>query len=218
MFQSIIYEDESVIVVNKNPGVAVVSGRGIPETQILSRYLEELRGTKIFTVHRLDRETSGIIIFAKSAVAHKNLCLQFEQRKTVKTYLAVVAGKMDGSGYIDEPVFEFGSGRMGVDRRGKCSQTSYVVQSDFLNASQLEVQPLTGRRHQIRVHLYFVGHPVLGDSLYGNPRPVGNVPRLMLHAYKLTVKLEDGTEKNFCAETDSKWNEIVEKLRRGHGV
>ncbi len=213
MFQEIMYEDDSVIVVNKNPGIAVVSGRGIKDSEILCKHLEQIRGIKIFTVHRLDRETSGVIIFAKSAIAHRNLCLQFEKREAEKTYLAVVLGKLSRSGIVSEPIHQFGSGRMGVDKRGKESQTDYYIEKEFRSASLLKVHPKTGRRHQIRVHMYHVGNPVLGDRNYGYPRPVGNVSRLMLHAYTLTVKLENGINKTFCAATDSHWNEIIEKLQ-----
>jgi tRNA pseudouridine32 synthase/23S rRNA pseudouridine746 synthase len=213
MFQEIIYEDDSVIVVNKNPGIAVVSGRGIKDSEILCKYLEQIRGIKIFTVHRLDRETSGVIILAKTAKAHRNLCLQFEKRETEKTYLAVVSGKPGYPGSISEPIYQFGSGRMGVDKRGKKSQTNYFVEKEFRSASLLKLHPITGRRHQIRVHMYHIGHPVLGDRIYGFPRPVGNVSRLMLHAHTLTVKLEDGIKKTFCASTDSQWNAIMERLQ-----
>ncbi len=213
MFQEIIYEDESVIVVNKNPGVAVISGRGIEDSEILCKYLEQIRGIKIFTVHRLDRETSGVVLFAKSAKSHRNLCLQFEKRETEKTYLAVVSGKLSCSGSVSEPIYQFGSGRMGVDKRGKKSQTDYFVEKEFRSASLLKLHPITGRRHQIRVHMYHIGHPVLGDRIYGSPRPVGNVPRLMLHAYALTVKLENGNKKTFYAATDRQWNAIIEKLK-----
>jgi 23S rRNA-/tRNA-specific pseudouridylate synthase len=120
LFKEIIYEDDSVIVVNKNPGVAVISGRGIKDSEILCKYLEQIRGIRIFTVHRLDRETSGVIIFAKSARAHRNFCLQFEKRETEKTYLAVVAGKLSYSGSVSEPIYQFGSGRWGWISEGKC--------------------------------------------------------------------------------------------------
>lgn len=213
MFKEIIYEDNSVIVVNKNPGIAVVSGRGIKDSEILCKYLEQIRRIKIFTVHRLDRETSGVVIFAKSANAHRNLCLQFEKRKTEKTYLAVVSGKLGCSGTVVEPIHQFGSGRMGVDKRGKKSQTDYFVEKEFRGATLLRLHPITGRRHQIRVHMYHIGNPVLGDKVYGSQRPVGNVSRLMLHAYTLAVELENGVKKTFRAATDSQWNTVIEKLQ-----
>lgn len=215
MFKSILYEDDSLIVVNKNSGTPVIPGRGIKDSEVLCRYIEEIRKCKIFIVHRLDRETSGVIVFAKTPDAHRDLCLQFENRKTKKVYLAVVLGKITGSGTIDKPVYEFGSGRMGIDTRGKESQTDYIVKEDFSGASLLEVSPLTGRRHQIRVHLYSIGHPVLGDRLYGDPRPVGNVQRLMLHAYRLTLTIKNGIEKTFCAPTDDLWEQIMQSISLG---
>lgn len=213
MFSSIIYEDDSIIVVNKDAGVPVISGRGIDESEILVRHLEKIRGCKIYTVHRLDRETSGVIIFAKTSFAHKLLCMQFEYREVKKSYLAVVLGRLSGSATIDKPLYEFGSGRMGINPKGKRSVTDYKVIKQFHNASLLEVCPLTGRRHQIRVHLYSIGHPILGDKLYGDPRPVGNAKRLMLHASSLQVKLQSGLEKTFYALPDLVWDEVISEVQ-----
>jgi RluA family pseudouridine synthase len=193
----------------------VISGRGIDISETLNFQLERKTGQKIFTVHRLDRDTSGVIIFAKNAFTHRLFSQQFERRETEKIYLAVVSGLMIGTGCIDAPVYEFGSGRMGIDSRGKSSRTKYNVLKQFVDSSLLEVFPETGRRHQIRVHLYSVGHPILGDANYGNPRPVGNIARLMLHAHRLTLTLPGGSRKTFTGEPDSKWNEIMKSLEPG---
>ena len=211
MSLKIIYEDNQIIVLDKEPGQTVIPGRGVDESRTLVRELERYTGGKIYVVHRLDRDTSGVILFAKNASAHRELSLQFERRETGKTYLAAVAGIMEGEGEINKPVYQFGSGRMGVDKRGKSSLTCYKVLKNMRDSSYLEVKPATGRRHQIRVHLYSTGHPVMGDTLYGENRPVGGVSRLMLHAYQISFTLS-GVPKRLTAEPDSEWNDILKAL------
>ncbi|NLE01503.1 MAG: RNA pseudouridine synthase [Fibrobacter sp.] len=139
--------------------------------------------------------------------------MQFERRETKKIYFAVVTGIISEPLHINQPIYEFGSGRMGVDKRGKPSETLVSVKEIFSSATSLEVSPVTGRRHQIRVHLYWASHPVLGDTLYGSPRPVGNVARLMLHAYQLGIRHPNGSNLVFTAQPDDLWEEIVFLLR-----
>ena len=208
---TIIYEDEKIIAVNKAPGITVIPGRGVEESATLIRRLETAAGKKIFTVHRLDRDTSGVIVFAKDAQTHRDLCIQFERKEAKKMYLAAVAGVVEGEGKIEKPVYEFGSERMGVDERGKRSITLYKVLKRYRDASLLEVTTMTGRRHQIRVHLYSIGHAVLGDRLYGDVRPVGGIHRLMLHAYQITISLA-GEKKTFTVDPDQEWDQILGSL------
>ena len=144
-------------------------------------------GGVIFVVHRLDKEASGVVLFAKDADAHRALNGAFERREVIKTYRAWVLGAVMHDRTVNQPLKEFGSGRMGVTRRGRPSITAYRVLETHPEASLLDVSPRTGKRHQIRVHLYSVGHPILGDPLYGSPLPVGGATRLMLHATALSV-------------------------------
>jgi 23S rRNA-/tRNA-specific pseudouridylate synthase len=103
---------------------------------------------------------------------------------------------------------------MGVDPDGKPSLTKIKVIDTFRNATLIEASPHTGRRHQIRVHCYAVGHPIIGDPLYGKERPVGGGSRLMLHAYQITIKDPgSGNERTFTADTGEHWGEIVDKFR-----
>ena len=184
----IIYEDPHLIVVNKPAGQLVIPGRGEGEGKPLVDQVSSHIRKKAYVVHRIDRETSGLVAFAKDAPTHKELSQLWEGREVQKTYLAWVLGLMEKKeGLLDYPLKTFGSGRMGVDPKGKPSQTRYRVVKTEGKASLLEVELLTGRRHQIRVHLYHVGHPVLGDPLYGQERPVGGAPRLMLHAWRLRI-------------------------------
>jgi RluA family pseudouridine synthase len=140
-------------------------------------------------VHRIDRETSGLVVFAKDADTHRRLSTIWEARGVKKTYLAWVKGVMDKPmGSHRGALKEFGSGRIGVHPKGKPSETHYKLIKTTDEATLLEVEPLTGRRHQIRVHLCHAGYPVMGDPLYGTERPVGGQPRLMLHAYQLQFR------------------------------
>ncbi len=130
-----------------------------------------------------------MILFAKNAAAHRSLNDQFSRHLVFKGYRALVHGELEANdGEIDEPIREFGSGRMGVDRtRGKPSRTHYRIAEQGAGYSLLEVRPTTGRRHQIRVHFYSLGHPLVGDRRYGELAVQKNYPRLMLHAARIGV-------------------------------
>ena len=142
---------------------------------------------RLFPVHRLDKDVSGVILFAKTAEAHRYLNGEFEKRRVRKTYLAVCHGVIEKNrGVINAPIREFGSGRMGVDReRGKPAATEFRVVDRRGRFSVVHAYPLTGRRHQIRVHLYSIGHPVVGDRKYGDPGLQKAFPRLILHALSI---------------------------------
>jgi RluA family pseudouridine synthase len=181
----VLFEDDRLIAVAKPAGQAAIPGRGdIGEP--LNKELERRLGVRLWVVHRLDREASGIMVFAKSAEAHAALCKDFESRRAEKRYLAVVAGALTGDGRADMALKEFGSGRVAPSPQGKHSLTRWTFLRALRGATLLKVEPLTGRRHQIRAHLAALGHPLLGDPLYGPaPRPIGGAKRLMLHAHTL---------------------------------
>ncbi len=183
----ILFEDRHLIVLNKACGEVVVAGRNLKDKP-LNRVLSEKFGQTIYPLHRLDKETSGVCLFAKDAETQRRLSHLFETRQIQKTYLALVEGKVEGQGTINAPLKLFGSGRTGVSKAGKPSLTDYHALKNGAFASLLEVSPKTGRRHQIRAHLYSIGHPVLGDSLYGHPQIPA--PRLMLHAFKISIPKE----------------------------
>jgi tRNA pseudouridine32 synthase / 23S rRNA pseudouridine746 synthase len=188
----VVYEDSHLIVVDKPSGQAVIPGRGLGDAEPLVDQVTKYLKKKALVVHRIDRETSGLVVFAKDAETHRALNLLWEGREVQKTYLALVKGEVTAKeGVIDHPLRAFGSGRMGVDRKGRSSRTRYRVQETYPGATLLEVEPETGRRHQIRVHLFHLGHPVMGDPLYGSERPVGGAPRLMLHAHRLVIPVPD---------------------------
>jgi tRNA pseudouridine32 synthase/23S rRNA pseudouridine746 synthase len=214
----IVHEDERLIAVSKPSGVAVAAGGGVDAGATLLAQVERHVGAKAFLVHRLDRGTSGVIVLAKDADTHRRLSSLFESRQVEKTYVALVAGHVEAaSGEIDHPLRAFGSGRVAVDRRGKPAITRYALTERLPSADLLEVHPLTGRRHQIRVHLYALGHAVIGDTRYGHDRPVGGAARLMLHARELVLPESDGTTIVLRAEPPEDFAEILEAHRTAAG-
>jgi tRNA pseudouridine32 synthase/23S rRNA pseudouridine746 synthase len=191
----LLYEDDNILAIDKPAGISSIPERDRFVPSILS-ILEEQLKTKLFIVHRLDKEVSGCMLFAKTAEAHRRLNEKFFERSVSKTYAAVVVGTLEEKhGVIDRPIRQFGSGRMGVDeKQGKPSRTEYEVverrgETTFINAF-----PVTGRRHQIRVHFYSIGHPVAGDRRYGEKSIQGTFPRLLLHARRIQCDLSGGRE------------------------
>jgi RluA family pseudouridine synthase len=170
---------------------------------------------KLFPVHRLDRGASGVIVFAKNAAAHRHLNGEFDRREVRKTYLALVDGVPSSNrGQINAPLREFGSGRMGVDpKRGKPSSTEWKVAERLDGATLLRVNPTTGRRHQIRVHLYHIGHPILGDLRYGDRARQEGCPRLMLHALEVGFALRSGERVTVEAPPPPSFEEVLAGLR-----
>ncbi len=208
----ILHTDERIVVVAKPVGSVVVPGRGPDPEEPLSHALGRELGSQVWVVHRLDREASGVVLFARDAEAHRSLSLQFERRETSKSYLVLVQGAVAAPGEVDRPLREFGSGRVAVDPRGKPALTRWRVLRRFPGATLLEVEPVTGRRHQIRVHLYSIGHPVMGDTRYGEPRPVGGAPRLMLHAHTLAFVHPDGAPTTVRSEPGPDFEAVLRLL------
>ncbi len=206
---SVVYEDGRVLAVDKPVGLAVIPGRGLVE-EPLSLLASRALGGKVFVVHRLDRGASGLVIFAKDAATHRDLSLLFEGRRMHKLYLALVQGRLEADGAVDRPLRAFGSGRMGLASTGvgKASLTRYRVLGRAEQAALLKAAPETGRRHQIRVHLHSLGHPILGDPLYGKNRPVGGVGRLMLHAWRLDFELHQACYR-LCAPPGEDFLEVL---------
>ncbi|TYT75369.1 RluA family pseudouridine synthase [Desulfobotulus mexicanus] len=190
---NIIFENEGLLALEKPEGIAVIPERH-NERACLLHIIEEELGKRLFVVHRLDKEVSGILLFAKTAQMHRYLNLQFEQRRVQKTYMALVHGcPEEKAGSIHASIRAFGSGRMGIDpEKGKVSLTRWEVIREARDKSLIAAFPVTGRRHQIRVHLYHIGHPIVGDLRYGDKNLQKNYPRLMLHAHGLECPMPDG--------------------------
>ncbi len=212
----IVYEDEHLLALSKPVGQLVIPGRDRDEEALVT-ILTRQRGCKIYVIHRLDREASGLVLFAKDAATHRQLSGQFEARQVRKIYWAVVEGRVTAEGIVDRPIRQFGSGRMGTDARGKPSLTRYRILERYQSATLLEVELVTGRRHQIRVHLYSIGHPILGDIRYGHDCPVGGAARLMLHAKELSLERPGGCMITLEAGLQENFVRILESLR-GKGI
>ena len=166
----IIYQDEAIVIVNKPPDFLTVPDRFAHKLPNLYNTLQAKFG-EIFIVHRIDKETSGIICFARTAESHKELCRQFEKRETDKIYWTLVQGILqEKEGVIDGKLAknEFRPGSMIVAKKGKPSVTEYKVLEEFEKYSLVEAHIKTGRQHQIRVHFRHIGHPPALDPIYNN--------------------------------------------------
>ena len=206
--EHIIFQDENIVAVSKPSGMLTIPDR---EGNIsLKNHLQQSLGD-VFTVHRLDKNTSGVVVFAKNENTHKQLSQLFEGRDVEKYYLGLVLGKpADLKGTIDAPIMEHPvtKGMMVTNQKGKPSITDYEVLESFRFFSWLQFQIHTGRTHQIRVHMKHIGHPIVCDELYGDGKPVflsslkakfklskneeeerPILSRLALHSYRLSFKL-----------------------------
>ncbi len=164
----ILFEDEDIIVLNKPAGLLSIPDR-FGKDPSLKSLLQEKFG-EIFTVHRLDQYTSGLILFAKNATAHKQLSELFEGRTIIKKYLGIVNGRPQQQGVVEEFMMEhpIRKGYMIIHAKGKESKTTYEVVTYFKQFALVSFQIHTGRTHQIRVHAKHIGHPIVSDDLYGD--------------------------------------------------
>lgn len=221
----ILYEDDDIAVINKPSGVVVHPAPGHYDDTLVHGLLLKLKnlsgiGGKIRPgiVHRLDKDTSGIMLVAKNDFAHKRLVEAFKEREIKKTYLALIYGKIpQKEGKIETFIgrHPVSRKRMAVLKEGKLAITFYEVLEVFNKASLILVKPITGRTHQIRVQFSYIGHPILGDLIYGGlkhdlPRP----PRLMLHAYKISFKHPRTSQKmEFKASIPEEFQNYIQVLK-----
>ncbi|MGE5295159.1 MAG: RluA family pseudouridine synthase [Solirubrobacterales bacterium] len=212
MFE-ILFENADLIAVNKPEGLAAIPEQNPQEPSLFERLCAE-RGETLFIVHRIDKDTSGVILFARNADAHRHLNMEFETRRVRKVYLALTHGVIAGDwGKIDKPLARFGSGRVGINaQRGKSSLTEFTVVKRLPAHTLIEAYPKTGRRHQIRVHLYSIGHAIAGDRLYGDQMIQRDYPRMMLHAKRLTIRAPSGEELTFEAPAPQSFTAVVDSL------
>lgn len=223
----IIYEDSHLAVINKPAGVVVHPAAGHYEETLVHGLLARLKGLSGIggelrpgIVHRLDKDTSGLLVVAKDDQTHQALTNMFKARQVKKTYLALVHGIPHAKfGVIKKPI-----GRHPVNRKkmsvhakvAREAETIYRIKETFHKASLLEVELKTGRTHQIRVHLSSIGHPIVGDELYGGAKPHGpKAKRQMLHAWRLSFKHPiTGEELSFEAPLPEDFEELLNELRR----
>ena len=221
----ILYQDPDIVVVNKPCGMVVHPAAGNEDHTLVNALLyhvHDLSGIggemRPGIVHRLDKDTSGLILIAKNDRAHTALSEQFKERSMEKHYHAVAFGNFpDDHGLIDAPIARHPIDRkkMAIVPNGKPSQTEWKVISRVKSATYLDVHLLTGRTHQIRVHMNSIGHPLLGDRIYApNLKTSVHVPRLMLHAYTLSfTHPTHGERMTLTAPLPEKFLSTLEKLK-----
>ncbi len=203
----IVFENSDLIVVNKPPGMVVHPALGHPTgtlVQAVLGYAPEIEGVggvkRPGLVHRLDQDTSGVIILAKNDQTHQFLQEQFRSRKVDKVYLALVDGRPPTpQGRIEvaigrDPKFRQRMAPV-LDRAGKEAISEYATIQEFPNHTLIRISILTGRTHQIRVHLGFVGCPVVGDTVYGRKKPTLDIDRQFLHANQLSIMIPGESQK-----------------------
>lgn len=202
-YVSIIHQDDDLLVLDKPSGLLSVPGRDPALFDSLATRVQK-QFPKALMINRLDKDTSGIVLMSLNRGAHAIVASQFEKRLTAKTYVAIVWGDVVGeSGRIDLPlaIDPDNKPRHRVDHDGgKQAQTDWsLVERLTLPATRLRLHPLTGRTHQLRVHLKAIGHPILGDEFYAEGDALAASARLMLHAQDIDFRHPDGREASFTA-------------------
>jgi len=192
----VIHHDHEILIVNKPSGLLSVPGKGPHLADCLITRVQDAFPMALL-VHRLDRDTSGVMVFALTPHAQRHIGLQFEKRFTKKTYVARVAGRLEPkTGTIDLPLIVDWPNRplqMVCHETGKAALTEYRVIKASDNESRVRMFPKTGRSHQLRVHMLALGHPILGDPFYAKGAALDH-PRLMLHSEELRLRHPDGGE------------------------
>lgn len=191
---AVLHADADLLAVEKPAGLLSVPGKGAALSDCLIARLErDFPG--VLLVHRLDRDTSGVMVFARTAHAQRHLGLQFEKRQTSKSYVARVAGAVAGeSGRVDLPLcvdWENRPRQHVNHEKGRAAQTDWAVEARGAGETRVRLRPVTGRSHQLRVHMLSLGHPILGDTLYAEGA-ARDWPRMMLHAEVLELRHPTG--------------------------
>lgn len=221
---AIVYEDDDTLVIDKPAGMVVHPAPGHERGTVVNAVLAHVPTVRINgsirpgIVHRLDKDTSGLLIVAKHERALAILSAQFQERKTIKRYLALLDGEVEpNEGIIDVPIGRDPRARqrMAALREGRPAISRFRVLERFAGATFAEVRIETGRTHQIRVHCAFIGHPVVGDTIYGRQRPPAGlaIARQFLHAAELGLRLPDGTWHDFVSPLPSDLDGILAGLR-----
>lgn len=219
----IVYEDEDILVVNKKPFMVVHPTKsyqsGTLANVVINYFMESGQNCIVRLVSRLDMNTSGLIIIAKNQFSHGMLSKEMSENKVEKRYLALVHGIMkEKQGTIDLPIYkpegiENGIRRV-IDERGQRSITHYKVVEEYNESSLVECKLETGRTHQIRVHLSHLGHPIYGDTLYGDGDEEDLIKRQALHAFGLDFKSpRSGEILSLRAELPDDMKELISKLK-----
>ena len=231
-----LYEDDDLIIVNKPAGLLVIPDRFNAELPCLNKLLETKLGHKVWVAHRIDRDTSGVICFAKNEETHKHLSLIFQERDVNKFYAGIVTGiVVPEEERIENMIAEHPAlnGKMIVAKKGKIAVTDYRVSEQWPLYALVQFQIHTGRTHQIRVHMQSIGHPIVCDELYGDGKPFyvsmikrrynqakneeeekPLLSRLALHAYRLEFDKADGTHISIDATLPKDMAAMVNQLNK----
>lgn len=189
-----LHDDHEILIVNKPSGLLSVPGRGEHLSDCLLTRVQAVFPTALL-VHRLDRDTSGVMVFALTPHAQRHLGLQFEKRQIKKTYIARVFGSIEQSeGRVDFPLIVDWPNRplqKVCHETGKAALTDWTVMKRAENETRVQLSPQTGRSHQLRVHMLAIGHPILGDPFYAKG-DAAEFDRLMLHSFRLRLRHPDG--------------------------
>lgn len=215
----ILYEDEDVVVINKPAGILTHAKGALNHEFTVGEFMRSLstdapESNRPGIVHRLDRDTSGVLIAAKTSEAKIWLQKQFAQRKVKKTYVALVAGHpKEGAAHIDLPIERNPKKpqTFRVSPNGKPAQTTYKALQSFKDYTLLELKPTTGRTHQLRVHLAYLGCPIVGDRIYGKPDQKPG--RMFLHAAELELTLPSRERRVFSAPLPAKLQNLLDSLK-----
>jgi 23S rRNA pseudouridine1911/1915/1917 synthase len=215
----IIYEDERVVVINKPQGMVVHPGAGNRSGTVANAlFFREMKGLRPGIVHRLDKETSGVMITARDDEALAFLAGQFKSRKAKKTYIAVINGiPREDNGSIETFIARDPKDRkrFAVADRGRAALTYYRVIKKWQTHSLVLLRPKTGRTHQLRVHLRYLGHPVTGDPIYGITDNIFPDASLMLHSRRLAITLPGETEqRHFKAPLPERFTAMIKQLAK----
>lgn len=231
----ILFENDNFVVLNKPARLLSIPDRFDPALPSLSKILERHYG-QIFVIHRLDKDTSGVIVFAKNEQTHKELSQQFQNHEAEKIYLGLVTGNIrEKEGRIETPILSDPGkgGRMKTGKNGKPAVTTFEVLETFGLYSLLKIQIFTGRTHQIRVHLQSIGHPIAMDGLYGSDQPFylsmikknyrrskyqeeerPLMSRMALHASELRFTDEKGQRHSFKAPLPKDFQAVLNQLKK----
>lgn len=220
----VVYEDDDIIIVNKPKGIVVHPANGNPDGTLVNAVMSLCKGSlsgiggeiRPGIVHRLDKDTSGLIIIAKNDVAHINLSKQIKDRRVKKIYIALVKGNVsENEATVNMPIGRSTKDRkkMAVRKDGKEAITHFKVLKRYGKYTLLELKIDTGRTHQIRVHMAEIGHPVVGDMIYSNGKNEFGIEGQMLHAKSLDFQHPvTGKQIHLEAELPKYFEEILSKL------
>ena len=223
----IVYEDDDIVVVNKQKGLVVHPGNGNPDGTLVNAIMNHCKDSlsgiggeiRPGIVHRIDKDTSGLLIIAKNDKSHINLSEQIKNHEVKKTYLALVRGNTkENKATIDMPIDRSTKDRtkMSVSKNGRNAVTHFEVLERFNGYTFLKVNIETGRTHQIRVHLSHIGYPIVGDSVYSNGKNPFGVEGQMLHSFRLEFKHPiTGKNMELEAPLPKYFEEVLNNLRRG---